>query len=127
MRWHWPLPSRRNAASSIAQGALDKHRATGLRNTPDLTEKNAIAIPLFSSPPHCQPIFSCSWSCVYTASLSLGASLVVVVREKTPCRRAAASEATHAAAAPRPGPGAARDERRREQSRFSRRDSLVGR
>lgn len=42
MRWHPRLCSLQNAASSITWGALDIQRATGLKNMPDLTEKNAI-------------------------------------------------------------------------------------
>ncbi len=50
MRWHSRLSSLQNAASGIALGALDIQRATGLRNMPDLTEKNAINTFLLFSP-----------------------------------------------------------------------------
>lgn len=53
-------------------------RSGGLRAS-DSAEKHAtpkrgktLSIPFFSSPPHCHPIFSCSWSCVYTASFCQG-------------------------------------------------------
>lgn len=50
MRWHSRLSSLQNAASSSTYGALDIQRATGLRNMPDLTEKNAINTFLLFSP-----------------------------------------------------------------------------
>ena len=50
MRWHSRLPSLQNAAGSSTHGALDIQRATGLRNMPDLTEKNAINTFLLFSP-----------------------------------------------------------------------------
>lgn len=50
MRWRVGLSTVQNAASSITPGALDIQRATGLRNLPHLTEKNAINTFVFFSP-----------------------------------------------------------------------------
>lgn len=43
------------------------------------TERKLQAIPFSSFPSHCHPIFSCSWSTVYTASISWRAWLGDVV------------------------------------------------
>lgn len=72
MRWAGRLGSLASAACDTASGAADIARATRRRKHATPKRGKTLSIPFFSSPPHCHPIFSCSWSCVYTASLGQG-------------------------------------------------------
>lgn len=74
MRWLPRLASLHKAASSVTFGALDIHRARSREKCARRDGDKTLSVPFFSSPPHCHPIFSCSWSCVYADWLSVRGS-----------------------------------------------------
>lgn len=66
------LSSLQNAADSLAAGASDIYRATGLRNTPELTEKNAINTFLLFSPSLSPDLFMFLELCLHCLVVASG-------------------------------------------------------